>query len=304
MTGRTSSPDGALGGLAWGGDLWTDVAFLTMIAGTVTGAAGMIVWAAGSTLLLLAGRGPGPGPLDGGSGRGRRRGAGRGMARRTAPRRHAPHHPPRDAPRCRRRGGRGLVAEGPPTPGRVRHPRPVRGTAAGPGSDPPCRSAAARRCVPRPRLRPADLGVPLGRLGGGRRGPTLRASWEDVVLAICAPRSGKTTCPGRPRHPGCPRPCRRHLQQGRRLAPHPPRPRRRHRGTGVDVRPAERDPRRAGLRVGRPGRHRHRRRRPTARRALHPRDPPPPRRRRLLGPRRRRPPHRPPPRRRPRQAPA
>ena len=37
-----------------------------------------------------------------------------------------------------------------------------------------------------------DIGVPLGRLQRG--GPLLRASWEDVVLAICAPRSGKTTC--------------------------------------------------------------------------------------------------------------
>ncbi len=38
----------------------------------------------------------------------------------------------------------------------------------------------------------ADLGVPLGSFWGGNR--LLRASWEDVVLSICAPRSGKTTC--------------------------------------------------------------------------------------------------------------
>ena len=45
----------------------------------------------------------------------------------------------------------------------------------------------------RPRTVPAaDRGVALGRLGGAR-GPVLRASWEDVVLAVMAPRSGKTT---------------------------------------------------------------------------------------------------------------
>ena len=38
----------------------------------------------------------------------------------------------------------------------------------------------------------ADRGVPLGRIG--QHGALLRATWEDVVLAICAPRSGKTTC--------------------------------------------------------------------------------------------------------------
>jgi type IV secretory pathway TraG/TraD family ATPase VirD4 len=39
-----------------------------------------------------------------------------------------------------------------------------------------------------------DLGVQLGRLRTARgTGPMLRASWEDVVLAIMAPRAGKTT---------------------------------------------------------------------------------------------------------------
>jgi type IV secretory pathway TraG/TraD family ATPase VirD4 len=56
--------------------------------------------------------------------------------------------------------------------------------------------AKARRLRPslagRRRLGGGDVGVPLGRLRRG--GPLLRASWEDVVLAICAPRSGKTTC--------------------------------------------------------------------------------------------------------------
>lgn len=44
------------------------------------------------------------------------------------------------------------------------------------------------------RSAPAEHGVLLGKLGTGRRaGPELRASWEDVVLAVMAPRAGKTT---------------------------------------------------------------------------------------------------------------
>ncbi len=44
---------------------------------------------------------------------------------------------------------------------------------------------------PRP---PRENGVLLGRIRlGGRCGPELRASWEDVVLAVMAPRAGKTT---------------------------------------------------------------------------------------------------------------
>ncbi len=41
----------------------------------------------------------------------------------------------------------------------------------------------------------ADAGVPLGDLVGSRRGHDLplRASWEDVLLAVMAPRAGKTT---------------------------------------------------------------------------------------------------------------
>jgi len=46
----------------------------------------------------------------------------------------------------------------------------------------------------RPRLTPSELGVPLGRLRLPHGlGPQLRASWEDVVLAVMAPRAGKTT---------------------------------------------------------------------------------------------------------------
>jgi hypothetical protein len=38
---------------------------------------------------------------------------------------------------------------------------------------------------------PKDISVTLGRLEP--RGPVLRASWEDVVVAVMAPRAGKTT---------------------------------------------------------------------------------------------------------------
>ena len=39
------------------------------------------------------------------------------------------------------------------------------------------------------------IGIALGRLvtGDRRRGPILRSSWEDVLLAVMAPRAGKTT---------------------------------------------------------------------------------------------------------------
>ncbi|WP_033253096.1 type IV secretory system conjugative DNA transfer family protein [Kitasatospora phosalacinea] len=40
-------------------------------------------------------------------------------------------------------------------------------------------------------IRPQDTGILLGTLG--ERGPEVRASWEDVAVAIMAPRSGKTT---------------------------------------------------------------------------------------------------------------
>jgi type IV secretory pathway TraG/TraD family ATPase VirD4 len=44
------------------------------------------------------------------------------------------------------------------------------------------------------RLPARDIGVPLGRLVAARgRRPILHASWEDVLLAIMAPRAGKTT---------------------------------------------------------------------------------------------------------------
>ena len=42
------------------------------------------------------------------------------------------------------------------------------------------------------RLPTRDLGMPLGRLEGPG-GREVRTTWEDVALAICAPRTGKTT---------------------------------------------------------------------------------------------------------------
>jgi hypothetical protein len=48
--------------------------------------------------------------------------------------------------------------------------------------------------TPLKRLAPADTGLALGTmLLPGRRGPVLRASWEDGVLAVMGPRAAKTT---------------------------------------------------------------------------------------------------------------
>ena len=60
---------------------------------------------------------------------------------------------------------------------------------------PKAAAARARQLRPsladRRRLDPCEVGVPLGRLAPA--GPVLRASWEDVSLAVMAPRAGKTT---------------------------------------------------------------------------------------------------------------
>ena len=48
--------------------------------------------------------------------------------------------------------------------------------------------------TPAKQLNPADTGLALGTmLLPGRRGPRLRASWEDGVLAVMGPRAGKTS---------------------------------------------------------------------------------------------------------------
>lgn len=47
---------------------------------------------------------------------------------------------------------------------------------------------------PKGRIEGRDIGVPLGSLNQQRgQAPELRASWEDVLLAVMAPRAGKTT---------------------------------------------------------------------------------------------------------------
>ncbi|GAA4968827.1 type IV secretory system conjugative DNA transfer family protein [Kineococcus glutinatus] len=54
------------------------------------------------------------------------------------------------------------------------------------------RARSLRLGLPRSgEVAPEDTGLALGRLGA--RGPELRASWEDVLLAVMAPRAGKTT---------------------------------------------------------------------------------------------------------------
>jgi type IV secretory pathway TraG/TraD family ATPase VirD4 len=66
----------------------------------------------------------------------------------------------------------------------------------------PAAAAAAGRLRPSlssteaSEVRPADVGLALGRLhasSGNTEGPVLYSSWEDVVLAYMAPRSGKST---------------------------------------------------------------------------------------------------------------
>ena len=48
--------------------------------------------------------------------------------------------------------------------------------------------------LPRKTIDPSQTGIALGRLSTGRRNSlVVRASWEDVVLAVMAPRAGKTT---------------------------------------------------------------------------------------------------------------
>jgi type IV secretory pathway TraG/TraD family ATPase VirD4 len=185
MTRRTSSTV-----LEGSGDLWTDRLLLAAGCAAVLAASGMLVWVAGTFLSWVTGHGPGLSPMDA-AGRLQRGGslgavwpgiptgailalavvlaacvvvlvmvvAGRWMAA----------HPPRDG-----FARTPQLAEVLPGRDAVRRARRLRPSLAGTRSP-----------------RPADLGVPLGRLERGRR--PVRASWEDVVLAICAPRSGKTT---------------------------------------------------------------------------------------------------------------
>ena len=82
--------------------------------------------------------------------------------------------------------------------GRARDPRRALGTRddlrALTSADLPCRAQQLRPSLAhvKPKaLDPEDVGVPLGVLAEG--GVPLRASWEDVLVAVMAPRAGKTT---------------------------------------------------------------------------------------------------------------
>ncbi len=173
------------------GDLWTDGLLLAAAGTAMLGAVGLIVWVAGSSLSWLTGHGPGPNPADAAS---RLLHPGGGLPAvwpgvpggailalsallvaaavvlgTVVAERWTGAHPPRD--------------------GFARTPQLAEVL---PGRDAVRRARRLRPCLVGTRSpRPSDLGVPLGRLE--RRGRTVHASWEDVVLAICAPRAGKTT---------------------------------------------------------------------------------------------------------------
>jgi len=178
-------------GSSAGGDPWTDVLLVVGVLAAAGALLGLVVWAVGSLLSWCVGEdGPGPSAawslvLSGGlaavwpgvpawlvltvSGLlcgflvvGAVGAAGRWSAA----------HPRRDG-----FAGAGQFAE--LLPGRVGYAK-VR------------RLRASLRVLRRRDIPDTERGVPLGSLGA--RAALLRASWEDVVLAICAPRSGKTTC--------------------------------------------------------------------------------------------------------------
>lgn len=192
-TRRTSSPDGPLGGLLGSGDPWTDLLVLAGIAATATTGAGTLVWAAGCSLSLMTGHGVGPGL--GATLRALAHGTGPAgiwagvpawavvvlavvftaavvLAMTVGVAWWRRRHPAREG-----YGSRSQYAHLLPGRRALQHVARLRPSLRG-----------------RTKLAPSDLGVPLGRFGSARRGPLLRATWEDVVLAICAPRSGKTTC--------------------------------------------------------------------------------------------------------------
>jgi len=177
-------------GAVFGVDPWTDALLLTAATAGVAATAGTVGWAAGACASVLTGHGTGPGLVD----------AARILARNGDLRAVWP-----DVPVAAGAGMAAvfvltLVSAGVAIVLRWQDAHPPRDGFAAAGAFAellPGRAgwAKARRLRPgliRRRLQPGDLGVPIGRLRRG--GPMLRASWEDVVLAICAPRTGKTTC--------------------------------------------------------------------------------------------------------------
>jgi type IV secretory pathway TraG/TraD family ATPase VirD4 len=182
---------GLVDGLLTGGDLWTDVLMLAAAGVVVAGAGTVVLWAAGLIVTTVTRTGGTPNPVD--------------LVRIVSD------------------GGdlhavwpgvqfpvvltvtalllTGMFAAVVIGLGRWQAAFPPRVGYAGagqfadllPGRAGLAKGRRLRRSLPtRGRIAASELGVPLGRLR--RRGPVLRASWEDVVLAICAPRSGKTTC--------------------------------------------------------------------------------------------------------------
>lgn len=212
MTRRTSNPGGALGSLGAGsGDLWTDALVLGGVGAGLAGAVGTVVWVSGSLVSLVTGRGAGPGLADAARrllDDGRRDG---GLAAVW------PGVPPVAVFVTAGVLVAMLVAAALWLGGRWRATHHRRDGFAPSGHLAVLMSgrvgdAMARRLrpsLPAGRVAEPDRGVPLGVLarrlrhraptsgnGVGPRAPKrlVRATWEDVVLAICAPRSGKTTC--------------------------------------------------------------------------------------------------------------
>jgi type IV secretory pathway TraG/TraD family ATPase VirD4 len=173
-----------------GGDLWTDLVLLAAAGGGLVTAVALVVWLAGSLLWWAIGHRAGPGLGE--------------VVRALAGGGDLPAlWPGLPVPAVLTFAGLMLLAVAAACVVAVRrwldaHPPRVGYARAGQFAEllPGRVGRAKARCLrstlrTRGRVLPQDLGVPLGRLRP--HGPILRASWEDVVLAICAPRSGKTT---------------------------------------------------------------------------------------------------------------
>jgi len=176
--------------LLWGGDLWTDLLLLGALCAAVSSGFATELWVAGSGLSWVIGHDAGPGLVH---------------SVRLLLSGEEPHHlwPAVPVPLLIVATALLVVMTAAGAAAgvlrwRAAHPPVVGFAGAGqltdllPGRAGVARARRLRPSLPaRGDLAPRELGVPLGRLR--RQGPVLRASWEDVVLAICAPRLGKTT---------------------------------------------------------------------------------------------------------------
>ena len=171
-------------------DPWTEAVLAVIVIAVVAGAAGLVAWVGGCLASLLTGHGFGPSP-----GRVARRLVDGGSVGSLWP-----GVPLWLVATCAAVVGLSSAGLGVWAVDRWARAHPRREGFAGPAQFPallPGRAGrtTARRLrpsLPERRPAPSDLGVPIGHLRRG--GPLLRATWEDVVLAMCAPRSGKTTC--------------------------------------------------------------------------------------------------------------